>query len=337
MIQNRSEAFRFDLDSFVAWFFSCPIEVSDLLEEMKLLYVKNLAASLSLVGGDLWKKAANRRDRSLLLHGSNWWTKKCLCMETKGRIECHLEYHWQLDGDSWMTKRVINTTQKDWMNMDEWASTNSCCPCRSCSRRCCRRLILHLVPMAGLQDITNGALKQHFIVLILQVESRDGSFWGAKRRLGRYLLVCSGLCCLFWHVLTWLETKFCSIVSHQFATKLRVGFTPESQIICFRGVIIVEDDLIFSPDFLNYFQASSWKMEGDKNMIVLIKLILGEPRSKGWCIYFPSEWLSLWNPRALELADLTRVTPQESSMDFLVLLVIFGSYGSHDRRGWMAK
>ena len=180
----------------------------------------------------------------------------------------------------WSTQR-----RKIGMNMDEWVSTNSCCPCRSCSRRCCCRLILHLVPMAGLQDITNGALKQHFIVLILQVESRDGSFWGAKLRLGKYLLVCSGLCCLFWHVLTWLATKFCSIVSHQFATKLRVGFTPESPIICFRGVIIVEDDLIFSPDFLNYFQASSWKMEGDKDMIVLIKLILGEPRSKGWCIF----------------------------------------------------
>ena len=64
MIQNPSEAFRCDLDSFVAWiFFSCWIEVSDLLEEMKLFYVKNLAVSLSLVGGDPWKKAANRRDK----------------------------------------------------------------------------------------------------------------------------------------------------------------------------------------------------------------------------------------------------------------------------------
>ena len=50
---------------------------------------------------------------------------------------------------------------------------------------CLFQLILHLVPMAGLQDITNGALKQRFIVSILQVwvESRDGCFRGKKRKL----------------------------------------------------------------------------------------------------------------------------------------------------------
>lgn len=142
--------------------------------------------------------------------------QKCLCTERKVRIECYLEYRWQLDGDSWVTKRVINTTQKDWMNMDEWVSTNSCCPCH-CSRRCCCRLILHLVPMAGLQDITNGALKQRFIVLILQVESRDGFFWGEKLRLGKYLLVCSVSAACF--DLTWNEvlqhgfTSICNVES----------------------------------------------------------------------------------------------------------------------------
>ena len=38
----------------------------------------------------------------------------------------------------------------------------------------------------------------------------------------------------------------------------------------------------------------------------------------------------IWNPDSMQIA--VRVTQQGSSMDFLVLLVIFGSHGSHDRR-----
>ena len=52
----------------------------------------------------------------------------------------------------------------------------------------------------------------------------------------------------------------------------------------------------------------------------------------------------IWNPDSMQTTlkipcskIAARVTQQGSSMDFLVLLVIFGSHGSHDRRRWMAK
>ena len=67
-------------------FFSCPIEVSDLLEEMKLFYVQNLAVSLSLVGGDPWKKAANRRDKKPYFCTATIGGQKSVCV-WKQRVE----------------------------------------------------------------------------------------------------------------------------------------------------------------------------------------------------------------------------------------------------------
>ncbi len=93
---------------------------------------------------------------------------------------------------------------------------------------CLVQLILRLVPIAGLQDITNGALKQRFIVSILQVwmqkAQKTGIMWNQGMDVfegnGSWHGVGAAWCCL-------VASNFCSVVSHPFETKFRVGFTPE--------------------------------------------------------------------------------------------------------------